>query len=825
MAKPEGARSSVPSLLLVRVKQEEADPTETLGRSKVNKSGHSDQRRQVRRLTAQRERAFSESDCTSSGDEWQPPPSPTSLPISNDVRIRNLSPSTAFSVSADELNTENSVSTSIDAVSHETLTEANTSELPHPKRETEDSSYEKRTGSFEGGFRPCPDSIGQKVENLGLTVNEPRSIHVNWEPPTSPQGIIHNYKVLVKNKVTGASQKHVFSEPGQSLANLDPSTAYIISVAVRNYPLEGSGGGYGVEVSDEATTLSLDIERPTDVRAIAINSDSVRLTWRAPAYKLSDGSGYSLLIVGPDFNKSAVVGNDTLTHKFSGLQPSTDYTVYVQVSDSVMGQPRPTGSSLVRTNSAGSVNGLSAYATATSSDAVSVSWKRLQNYRVEDIRHYAVSIFGPSIDAQQLVKADEKTCTFSDLPPFTNFTVLVELIFKDDSWLSDTAEASVTTWPTVGQRVENLGLTANEPRAIYVNWEPPTSPQGIIHNYKVLVKKKGSGASQKHIFSEPGQWLVNLDPATTYIISVAVRNYPLEGRGGGYGVEVSDEAKTLSLDRELCGKQSHAPVKWPALQSTRHESNQHSWPWNVGLYTSVRGGYPYCGGTLVSPKWIVTAAHCVEMAMNCTTAPVGKLFSYKALTNATLFARIGDHDLRKTETSERDRRVQSVIVHPQYQVHSGNSEHDVALLRLEKTVAPGKEIDFICLPGRDSSDISPTECAFAGWGSVARLRTLGYQNSPVLTEGRLKIESEDFCELSTEECENEGQACLATGTGAPCFGDSGAGVYCLDAEGKWIVYGIINRGSFLCEGQYATSTKILPHAEWINSVIATSEVH
>ncbi|BHF66977.1 Usher syndrome 2A (autosomal recessive, mild) [Sparganum proliferum] len=446
-------------------------------------------------------------------------------------------------------------------------------------------------------------TVGQKVENLRLTANEPRSIHVNWEPPTSPQGIIHNYKVLVKNKGTGASQKHAFLEPGQRLENLDPSTTYIISVAVRNYPLEGRGGGYGEEVSDEATTLSLDIERPTDVRAIAINSDSVRLTWRAPAYKLSEESGYSLLIVGPDFNKSLVVGKDTLTHKFSGLQPSTEYTLYVQVIDSVMGQRRPMGSSLVITNSAGNVNGLSAYATATSSDAIYVAWKRLQNYRVEDIRHYAVSIFGPSIDVQQLVKGDGKSCTFSDLPPFTNFTVLVELIFKDDSWNSDTTETSATTWPTVGQKVENLRLTANEPRSIHVNWEPPTSPQGIIHNYKVLVKNKGTGASQKHAFLEPGQRLENLDPSTTYIISVAVRNYPLEGRGGGYGEEVSDEATTLSLDREVCGRQSHAPVQWPALQSTRHESNQHSWPWNITAVDSSSLAWRYsttCSGFISS---------------------------------------------------------------------------------------------------------------------------------------------------------------------------------------------------------------------------------
>ncbi|BHF66964.1 hypothetical protein SprV_0300998700 [Sparganum proliferum] len=281
----------------------------------------------------------------------------------------------------------------------------------------------------------------------------------------------------------------------------------------------------------------------------------------------------------------------------------------------------------------------------------------------------------------------------------------------------------------------------------------------------------------------------------------------------------------IGIFREACGRQSHAPVDWPDFRSTRRESNRHSWPWAVGLYTSTRGGYPYCGGTLIAPEWIVTAAHCVEMAMNCTTAPVGKIFFYKALTNTTLFARIGDHDLGKTEASERDRLVHSVVIHPRYQVHSGNSEHDVALLRRKKPVDPGKEVNFLCLPGNDSDVFSFKECTFAGSGTVTRLRTLGYQNPPVLTEGRVKIESGGFCELRANGPQHEGQTCLATRTGAPCFGDSGAGIYCKDAEEKWVLFAVINRGSFLCDGQYATSTLILPHAEWIRSVISTSEVH
>ncbi|XP_062307480.1 granzyme A-like [Osmerus eperlanus] len=119
----------------------------------------------------------------------------------------------------------------------------------------------------------------------------------------------------------------------------------------------------------------------------------------------------------------------------------------------------------------------------------------------------------------------------------------------------------------------------------------------------------------------------------------------------------------------------------------------HSLPHMALLENSK--GTRVCGGTLIHPKWILTAAHCSDIK--------------KVL--------LGVHDLNEEEKNFRQvQKVTKRVVHPCYDNNS--KVNDIMLLKLGRPVKETLFVKLLPLPSPVSDVPAGTSCLVAGWGAT-----------------------------------------------------------------------------------------------------------
>ena len=208
--------------------------------------------------------------------------------------------------------------------------------------------------------------------------------------------------------------------------------------------------------------------------------------------------------------------------------------------------------------------------------------------------------------------------------------------------------------------------------------------------------------------------------------------------------------------------------------------NTSAYPFQVALVRKADGSQ-FCGGSLIAPHWVLTAAHCF----------------YNKSTQDTfadaIQVRVGVTDLTTTQGQTLD--VTNIFNHPQYLAPSTASfNNDIALLKLGANATMGTVIEPAG-PNDTNLNAGGMAVRVIGWG-----RTEANTPSLQLREVPQELTTDDACKVAFPGLTGV-QLCARTLTGdttvrESCSGDSGGPLFTQNAPLRQV--GVVSFGSVSC---------------------------
>lgn len=221
------------------------------------------------------------------------------------------------------------------------------------------------------------------------------------------------------------------------------------------------------------------------------------------------------------------------------------------------------------------------------------------------------------------------------------------------------------------------------------------------------------------------------------------------------------------------------------------------WPWAVSLLTSR--GQHFCGGSIITKRHILTAAHC----------------AYKFRKVPALLIGFGGHRL----DNHRRESVSKVFIHEDYK-HGYRFDADIAILKLDKEIEFDIKASPVCLPKSNQEHKEGGEVHVKGWG---RLNETLKKLPNHLQSVSLNMLSSNTCKQVYGRMFDETMLCV--GDNVPdkdaCQGDSGGPLVLEHQETKrWTQVGVVSFGMGCGRvGFPGVYTKLADYVNWIEEKI------
>jgi len=258
---------------------------------------------------------------------------------------------------------------------------------------------------------------------------------------------------------------------------------------------------------------------------------------------------------------------------------------------------------------------------------------------------------------------------------------------------------------------------------------------------------------------------------------------------------------SFAVAQSSCGVKGPDDTPWTRIVNGQ-DATACEYTWQISMRYH---GSHYCGGSILSKDWILTAAHCVGGASRDQIV-------------------VGDYN-KGTNSDEHQAEydIDEIISHPSYS--SRTMKYDFALIKLKSPIEFNSCVGPVCLPAADAT--ADAKCFISGWGTLYS----GGNSPDKLQEAEVTVMSNSKCtnEYGYSSSEIHDSMLCASGYNSDgyvdaCQGDSGGPLACEESPGKWVLHGVTSWGYGCAQASYpGVYSRVWEVMDWINDAMNKEE--